>query len=99
MPNLEMPTWEGEPTEEEPGFTHTRPVDNRTADEFQADWDLHQADKKMVEKFGTVDGKPNFQKVVEQYPTKVPESFLSQEERDKELGAHPLTKHELERPN
>lgn len=95
MPNLEMPAWEGEPTDEAPAFTHTRPVDNRTAQEFQEDWNQHRADKEMVQKFGTVEGTPNFQKIVETYPTSVPESFMTEEEKDRELGAHPLRRRDL----
>jgi hypothetical protein len=99
---FETPQWE-EFTEEQKFVPGGEP-DERTFNEFSEDWTGHRTDKEMLAKIGTDEGKPNFQKLVETYPTNVPESFMTPEERANVLGAEPLTRHEIEelekkRPN
>jgi hypothetical protein len=67
----------------------TKP-DGMTAEEFETKWQGRKDNKEMVKKFGTPEGKPNIQKIIEEYPTEVPESFTPREGR-------PLTRGEMNR--
>lgn len=93
----EMPAWEGEP--KEPGFVANKNVDARSFDEFVDDHEIHKQVQETVKTYKDPEFKTNFQKMVDEFPTNVPESFMTEEERDERLGAHPLRKHDLDRPN
>jgi len=99
-PNYEMPSWEKEQSEEPPEFTKTRSVDNRTHEEFVADHELHKEVLETAKSFReNPETDTNFQKIVKEFPATVPESAMTDEEKDAEYGAHLLRKHDLDLPN
>lgn len=97
-----QPEWVN-PDSIEPAFTEkATPADGMTDEQFKAKVQQKKEIKEMVSKFGTPEGEAHFTKLVKGYKTEVPESFMTDKERDKKFGAHPRTKHEMEkldRPN
>lgn len=96
-PNFEIPTWEGEP--KEPDFIAKKPVDERTFDEFVGDHELHKEVLETAKSYRDPEVKTNFQEIVANFPSNVPESAMTKEEKEAAFGAAPLRQHDLNRPN
>lgn len=66
------------------------PVEPRTAEQVLADWESHRDNIKMSKKLSTPEGKPNLQRIIEEHPTEIPESFTPRDGR-------PLTRVEMDK--